>query len=158
MTYILTKHSSKDFDFDKSKKYNQDAASKPKGFWFSNDTCEYNWEHFCRSQHFWLEALEFKKFFKFTESANILIIKNLQEFDDFCDTYIIKNDNAYGYFSSNTVDWVAVSEKYDGIYIPDYYWERRNSDSSCWYYGWDCASGCVWNLSALEEITQNNEG
>lgn len=153
MTYLLTKHSKNNYVFDNTKTYNQTTGAKPNGFWFSNDDCEDNWEQFCTKEQFCLESLTFKKLFKFSDSSNVLIISNLKEFDAFCDSYVIKNDNTYGFFSSNNIDWNAVSEKYDGIYIPNYYWERRNSDHSCWYYGWDCASGCIWNLSAIEEIT-----
>lgn len=152
MTYILTKHSANDYVFDNEKTYDQIKSAKPKGFWFSNDTCEHNWEKFCRAEHFWLESLKFKKTFKFTDSANVLIITNLQEFDSFCNSYVVRDDAHLGFLSTYNIDWEAVAEKYDGIYIPDYYWERRLDESSGWYYGWDCASGCIWNLSAIEEI------
>jgi hypothetical protein len=22
-----------------------------------------------------------------------------------------------------------------------------------WYYGWDCASGCIWDTSVIERVT-----
>jgi len=54
------------------------------------------------------------------------------------------------------IDWEAVAKRYTGIEIEPYNWERRNSGpnnnysmSMLWYYGWDCASGCVWELDAL---------
>jgi len=52
------------------------------------------------------------------------------------------------------INWPAVAEKYDGIIIAPYIWQRRLSDNPdhFWYYGWDCASGCIWNTEVIEEI------
>lgn len=33
-----------------------------------------------------------------------------------------------------------------------YQWRRRNERGFSWYYGWDCASGCIWRASAIREI------
>jgi len=38
----------------------------------------------------------------------------------------------------------VVSKEYDGIEIAPYQWDARLS--LIWYYGWDVASGCIWNL------------
>lgn len=47
------------------------------------------------------------------------------------------------------IDWKAVAKEYDGIEIDPYQYERRFSEGFLWYYGWDCASGCVWRPRGL---------
>lgn len=46
------------------------------------------------------------------------------------------------------IDWSAVAAQYGGILIAPYQWKRRLELT--WYYGWDCASGCAWDLSLIE--------
>lgn len=53
-------------------------------------------------------------------------------------------------FSSHYIDYAKLSKEYGGIEIPNYFWEKRMS--SMWYYGWDCASGCAWDVGAIKEI------
>lgn len=48
------------------------------------------------------------------------------------------------------MNYGKVAEKYGGIEITPYLWEKRLN--SMWYYGWDCASGCVWDRSAVTGI------
>lgn len=48
----------------------------------------------------------------------------------------------YWTFQTELIDWRKVAERYDGIEIAPYIWERRLE--SRWYHSWDCASGCLW--------------
>lgn len=48
------------------------------------------------------------------------------------------------------LDWPAVVSLYQGIVITPYQWSLRHKLT--WYYGWDCASACVWDLSAVESV------
>jgi hypothetical protein len=50
------------------------------------------------------------------------------------------------------IEWRKVAERFDGIIIAPYIWQRRLDLESSWYYSWDCASGCIWNASAVREI------
>lgn len=50
------------------------------------------------------------------------------------------------------LDWAAIGKLYDGIIIAPYLWERRLNGGAMWYYGWDCASGCIWNPRAISEV------
>ena len=56
---------------------------------------------------------------------------------------------------------------YEILFIPDehhfekfykmystYLSNKRMDDDSFWYYGWDVASGCVWDPSGVKEIIQ----
>lgn len=48
------------------------------------------------------------------------------------------------------IDWVKVKPLYDGIIITPYQWRCRLDPDIFWYYSWDCASGCIWNLETIE--------
>jgi hypothetical protein len=50
------------------------------------------------------------------------------------------------------VSWIAVAEQWQGIIIAPYLWERRLGDPS-WYYTWDCASGCIWDATAIASVS-----
>lgn len=52
------------------------------------------------------------------------------------------------------IDWPRVAERYAGILIAPYVWECRLDHRVSWYYGWDCASGCIWDASAVERIVE----
>ncbi len=51
------------------------------------------------------------------------------------------------------IDWRKVADSFDGIVITPYLWECRLDSSVNWYYTWDCASGCIWNLDAIVSVT-----
>lgn len=50
------------------------------------------------------------------------------------------------------INWPMVADRYQGIVIAPYLWSRR-MDGGLWYYGWDCASGCIWDAAAVASVT-----
>ena len=48
---------------------------------------------------------------------------------------------------SNFVAWSEVAEDYSGIIVAPY--SRERSESYLWYYGWHCASGCIWDTDII---------
>ncbi|MEQ1888067.1 MAG: hypothetical protein ABL951_02670 [Alphaproteobacteria bacterium] len=50
------------------------------------------------------------------------------------------------------MNWSAMANRYDGVIIAPYCHEKRCSLSAVWYYGWDCASGRIWNADAIERV------
>lgn len=63
-------------------------------------------------------------------------------------------DNAQGrkLCSTYELDWLKVKQKYQGIIIAPYQWKCRMAQETKWYYGWDCASGCIWDLDCIDEF------
>ena len=50
------------------------------------------------------------------------------------------------------IDWARVANNYTGIEIcPHQYNMRYGHD---WYYGWDVASGCIWDPSAFVSVEE----
>ena len=120
---------------------------KPNGFWFSVEQPNgYGWREWCESEGFNLENLTHVHDVVMAPDANFLILMSADDLDDFTRKY---RDN--GLREIEYINWVAVSAEYDGIIIAPYCWERRMH--LLWYYGWDCASGVVWNVKAIESVT-----
>lgn len=134
----------------------QSISFKPNGFWVS-DEADDGWRRWCESESFCEDRLEFEHSVEFSEKANILYIRTLEEIDSFHrqfrelpeDLLRIDYFNKHG---SSYIDWRKVASRYDGIIITPYQWERRLAEGFLWYYGWDCASGCIWNLKAIKEV------
>ena len=67
--------------------------------------------------------------------------------DTFHDTYCARVNANY----SSYINWRKVAKAFDGIIIPEYIYSRRlDGNASDWYYGWDCASGCIWDARAIK--------
>jgi hypothetical protein len=123
--------------------------TKPKGLWVSDEAAEMGWREWCNAEGFGLGVLEHEVVL--APSANILRITSVAELDDFGAHYGKCPDHQY-FRDEPCIMWGDVAQEYDGILITPYQWERRLETGSSWYYGWDCASGCIWRARAVERI------
>jgi hypothetical protein len=130
--------------YEQERNWQLSSHIKPNGLWVSVKG-EHDWEAFCRGENFSVERLKNETPIIIKPDANILWVHGTKEFDAFAEKYGL--DARYG---GRCINWPKVAEDYDGIIIAPYIWERRLHESSSWYYGWDCASGCIWNLEAIE--------
>lgn len=123
-------------------------TTKPVGFWISDEE-SYGWREWCNDNEFRLKHYKYEHEVILNDDANILYLRSADDIDDFTDDFgnVLFDDTHFGY-----INWFKVAEKYDGIIITPYIWERRHTPETFWYYGWDCASGCVWNDSAIKEV------
>jgi hypothetical protein len=141
---ILYHFTEKPFILDFDRSYYQDlrvhkAYRKPDGLWLSDEKEEMSWSQWCKKESFQLENLIYKTKIKLN-TEKILIIKSVIDM-------LVFNDN---YFFKDSIKWEAVAKDYKGIVITPYFWELRLHKDFFWYYPWDCASGCIWDLSAIK--------
>ena len=141
----------------------QDAQhdfSKPIGFWVSPDT-EDGWESWCRGHDSHLERLAVKSRVVVSPTAKIMRIKNFDELNAFVDCYYgadisesFCRHGLPGAMKNTMIDWHRVYKDWDGILIIPYLFRFSllGVTRYYWYYTWDCASGCIWNLDAIEAI------
>jgi hypothetical protein len=92
--------------------------------------------------------------------TDMLVLRTCEDLDDFTDVYGSELGCA-DYFRNKfrVIDWKQVAREFAGIEIAPYQWDRRHTLS--WYYGWDCASGCVWHPRAVKgvrEVTREDIG
>lgn len=115
---------------------------KPVGLWLSVDG-EYDWQWWCENESFGIGA--FRHTVLLRPDANVLVIGTLDEFDAFQRRY--ESRIASWPYDALGIDWEEVARDFSGIVIAPYQWSRR---LGTWYYTWDCASACIWDLYALE--------
>lgn len=130
----------------------QKISYKPRGLWVSDDAdSESNWETWCRGEDFALQRLTHVHEIEISGYGTIAHLRNARSLDAFHDRYKAEPDWARGLnFAMELIDWRMVVADYQGIVISPYIWERRlDGPANNWYYGWDCASGCLWGPSIV---------
>lgn len=132
--------------FDRSRTYEQRVHFKPRGFWVSVKG-EYDWPEWAESEDFgWPESFKHRYEVTVSETANILTLGTVAAIREFHEKYFLPAEFRYG----NHIDWTRVAEDYDGIIIAPYQWTIRTDEEMFWYYSWDVASGCIWNLDVID--------
>ncbi len=131
---------------------------KPCGLWVSADDHADNWRDWCLSERFGLERLTHVHDVELVPGAlggRVLHLDGAADLDRFTGEFA-RSDPQYSAIGraerGYIIDWPVVAARWDGIVIAPYIWERRLSNHAGWYYGWDCASGCIWNARAVASI------
>jgi hypothetical protein len=132
-------------------------ASKPYGLWVSVEQYEEDqtWKAWCEKEKFSLEDLRYRYHIKLNENAKLLHLKTTDHIVNFSLEYQANDQEDFEDYVSG-IKWEEVVKLWDGIVIAPYNWECRLLPKTGWYYGWDCASGCVWNISMIESFSLRN--
>lgn len=150
-----------------NKKYKQPQLGvKPDGFWYG---CNNDWYKWCKYEG--MDEFLLKYIHKINLNYNIkttlnkpnkeklLIINNEKEF--------IKFDKLYGitYKKYRYIKWNMVSRDFGGIEICPHFkkFVGNGNEKYLWYWTWDVASGCIWNIKSIIKNTEpiyikNNKG
>lgn len=151
-----------------SKSYLQSGHPKPNGLWFDVNG---SWKRWCEAAQFRLEALHYRHPVTILDTSRVLFLSNAKDIDTFTNEYghnlsshiqplQSSEDRAtfarqygsdlfgdiLGQFS-NFILWGEVAEKHSGIIIRPY--SRSRSQTYLWYYGLNCACGCIWDTSVV---------
>ena len=157
---ILEHYSKKLTVFDRSRVYKQreDEWHKPRGFWVSVKGAD-DWPSWCEQENFyWPEGLRHRYEVTIREDANILMLGTVAELrafhKEFKGEFTADSSDEYGVemakLRASYIDWHKVASTYDGIIIAPYQWPLRTDSELRWYYSWDVASGCIWNLDVID--------
>ena len=122
---------------------------KPQGLWVSADDHDQNWRDWCIAAEFGLDRLTHVHDVTLAPDANVLHLRGAHDILAFNSEYCDASKGSFSYFS---ICWQAVAERYDGIIIAPYVWSMRLDRRAAFYYGWDCASGCIWHPRAVASI------
>ena len=120
----------------------QSTGMKPKGLWYS---CGDEWIDWVSGEMpEWLAAANYLYEIEISDDVyEIVSAKGLMQFE-----------NLYGVPMGGgmlQIDWKKVQDDgWAGIQICPYRSEARYS--SMWYYGWDVASGCIWDPAGLQSF------
>ena len=126
--------------------YIQKNGPKPKGLWYAIGS---EWLDWVRSE---MPHWEGKYLYDIDlGDSNILKLNSTLDLYDFTREYRVEDsDDNKWYFKGYYINWDEVRKKYDGIEIQPYIYEARHNIDTFWYYGWDVAGGCIWNLSNIK--------
>lgn len=134
----------------------QFEASKPSGLWVSVDG-EYGWPEWNVDNEY--SDLDARHRYRVTLAgdADILWLTEPDQLHTFSRLYPADDGAARRWgdlvgMDPRFIDWPAVAARHQGIIITPYQWECRME--TLWYYGWDCASGCIWDSSAISELSE----
>ena len=120
-------------------------AWKPRGLWLSIEGNGDGWLDWVRSEDWRVDQYTIGTELELLEPQRVLHISSVGELDDFSNQYVARQGTIV-----EAPDWQRVAASYKGIIIAPYIYERRLSCD--WYYPWDCASGCVWDVSCLRIV------
>lgn len=119
---------------------------KPQGFWVSVEG-KYDWRCWCEAESFSPgEKLVYEVLL--AEPNRVLRLEWPEDIPQFTQRFGVQIKESS--WPAMGIDWRKVAAQYDGIIIAPYQWEHRLSYP--WYYGFDCASGCIWNPAAIASI------
>ena len=117
---------------------------KPRGLWYMMGT---EWMEYCQENeipHF-VEGRNIHKLALNTKK--MLVIQTEAEMEAFVDEYAQQG------VQDASIKWHKVAKKYCGIEIAPYQFAKRLEPRYKWYYGWDVASGVIWNEKAIKGIS-----
>ena len=134
--------------------FSQRASYKPDGLWYEcQDGSSIDWKEFCSTGLTDGDSRYDSSYDVILNDYEILFITDTHDFKKFEKLYGIPNRD---FPDEIRIDWPRVASHYDGIEICPYLYDMRMD--SVWYYGWDVASGCVWNASGIKELISAEEG
>lgn len=153
----LIHYSPREIEFQNNYLYDQNEVkfhSKPNGLWVSVEG-EDDWKNWCLDEKFCLERLRFSYEIVLKNNANILYLTTPKEIYEFSEKYSWRSrPRISGGFDpkedTHELNWFEIKNKYQGIIISPYQWECRLALESSWYYGWDCSSGCIWDMNCID--------
>ena len=127
--------------------FTQTVTVKPSGFWYGFGS---EWIDWTRNE---MPEWTGKYIYDIdTGNTNVLQIKTNAEMLQFNSEY---KADVYMKDAGEAIDWKKVASKYGGIEINPYQYDDA---MLLWYYGWDIACGCVWNLSGVKLKLLTDQG
>lgn len=124
------------------------SGCKPYGLWYGIDN---SWIDFCESEMpEWVSPHRYKLDI---DMSKVLVVDTIEKMYDM-NKHVV-NTEEYFHLKNYDIDWTYFDKKgYKGIEIPRYMYELRMKNEFFWYYGWDCASGCIWSTDIIKSITK----
>lgn len=113
---------------------------KPRGLWYS---CGKAWSWWTKGTNIELGPYTYVLD---VDLSSMIVLRNEQNTMLFHEKFKHPDNNDY-------IDWSKVAAQYAGIEICPYFGGVDSLRYKLqWYYGWDVASGCIWNQRALKSI------
>lgn len=124
---------------------------KPRGLWVSVDG-ETDWPAWCKSENFGNPDGQYHYRVDLSDDAKILFLKTANDIRGFTKQYSASHPAIPSSPYTMFINWVEVAKKHAGLIITPYQWSCRMEEDTSWYYPWDCASGCIWDGTAVAGV------
>lgn len=131
------------------RQYIQKPYDKPDGFWYGFGDKWIDWTETTGHEYMgeYVYEVDIKEQLKLSNGSKILQITDYSEITEFTKEYGSNKQITPGIIFF--IDWPRIGLEYDGIEINPYIWQARLNHKTIWYYSWDVASGCIWNLDKV---------
>lgn len=128
------------------------GAYKPCGLWVSVEGGKsFGWRAWCEAESHRVDRLACATEIVLSDAARVKWIKRATDLDAFTDEYELRSGPSYLRYAREP-HWHRVADDFQGIIIAPYLWSRRLHNRTGWYYSWDCASGCIWDATAIADL------
>lgn len=135
----------------------REPAMKPQGFWVSDESGEDGWRAWCQAESFHLDRLTVATRITLRPDHRVCWLATAWDIRRLTDAYgawpAYLDEQPWTIKQGYAIDWARVAHDYQGVLITPYQWSLRLDPKVYWYYGWDCASGCIWDISAIAQMT-----
>lgn len=143
----LVHYSAAPFALDRTRVYRQRRHFlKPTGLWVSVEDAaddDQTWHSWCVREAFGLERLAHQAVLELVPEANVRHLGTIVELLRFTSEFRKPDPTT----ELHAIDWPRVQRTYGGLIIAPYQWSARLD--LLWYYVWDCASACLWDLTTI---------
>lgn len=131
--------------------YVQHEHFKPEGLWYSVGKSWWEWMA-GDAREWWKDYVEVHVIE--IDESRVLQLKTAEAVRKFHHQFKSRRFSAFAGrdVDNPLIDWREVEKLYAGIEIAPYQWGLRHSSEVPWYYPWDAASGCVWDVSAITRL------
>ena len=140
----FTENANWTFDPERSYTNDYEGGRKPGGLWLSDET-GLGWKQWCVAEHY--SPCSYRHDFE-VDVTGVIHLKSFSEILAFTGTYILDRESRY----LQRIDWSRVKNSACGLVITPFNYDAHWFEDASWYYGWDCASGCFWDLSVLTPV------
>ena len=152
MTERLIHYTPEPFVFEHRLVEQADPATfplKPHGLWVSVEG-NMDWREAAEDM-FGTEGLRHATLITLAPDANLLRLTTARDIDRFTEKYSRTFDESLPKLG-RSIDWRLVAAEHQGLIVAPYQFSRRLTQHTFWYYGWDCASGCIWDTAAIASV------
>lgn len=123
------------------------GSYKTPGLWFSVEG-DFGWLEWCKSERWGLDGFTYATEIILKSDARICTLADAGGIDEFTKRFTPANRPEW----DRGLDWLDIRSRWQGLIIAPYCWERRMGMDTMWYYGWDCASGVIWDADAIGDL------
>lgn len=147
----LTRVTRDPFVLDRDQRFVQSSFDKPAGLWVS---VNYGWET--------LDVMGGTKDLlqvsvDLTDTSKVLVLHTMDDLDRFQTEFdgdgIPFGEDEHRTIDRGRVDWRTVTSRWDGVLVTGDIKYGLKVPFDHWTTAWECASGCIWNLNIIGDIT-----